>query len=643
MTRQQTQPTAISERLIADVCGRLAENNRVRRTLPHGGRLHIDRQLPFLCVYRRPVRVNDIGTQQLVEGEASFMIAPGELSMREGVRVLMRRVIEILKPCFGAFLLVEIWAGSTTAETGADGDACAVLTQLKPGFMISTKDVTELGQTVIALERGLQRIKVSKVSADVAVNGRMLGRPPGLPPLLSLAEARSLGCWMLGLEVRPIYRDTETGELYPAILRTLRRGLGGGLKQAFFTFVRTHTGIQLPHYHSLGRRAMVKEVWEVDRRLAEIGDSFDFLLQVTPINSEAAWREFQRERFGKAPVFHYRPLSAEPSELKRRLHQIPIDRIEDPTLAHLFREKQDELDRKITMLSDVGTARFLFGSLQVYGGVEPSLRILAQEILDRVPIRGRRPTERQLSAEAFAERATAEIQRYRDVHPDFRAEVSIQDDLYSGLLVSGGDLLIGKHTRVPADRVEALVQHEVGTHLVTYYNGRAQPFRQLDLGLAGYDCLQEGLAVLSEFLVGGLNGPRLRLLAARVMAVEQLVKGATFVDAFRLLTEAYRFSRWSAYTVAMRVYRGGGLTKDTLYLHGLVEMLDYLCKGGDIEPLLVGKLAAEHIPMIRELRLRHVLRDPPFQPRYLDNPVVRERLEQLRQGVSVLDLTEVTK
>ena len=361
------------------------------------------------------------------------------------------------------------------------------------------------------------------------------------------------------------------------------------------------------------------------------------------MNAEAAWREFQRGRFEKAPVFHYRPLAAEPSELKRRLHQIPIDRIEDPTLAKLFRDKQDELDRKITMLSDVATARFLFGSLQVYGGVERSLLTLAQEVLDCVPVRGRRPAAQQLGAADFAERALGEIRHYREVYSEFRATVSIRDDLYSGLLVSGGELLIGKHTRIPADRVEALVQHEVGTHLVTYYNGRAQPFRQLDLGLAGYDCLQEGLAVLSEFLVGGLSGPRLRLLAARVLAVGQLIEGATFVDTFRLLTGTCRFARRVAYTIAMRVYRGGGLTKDTLYLEGLVEILDYLRRGGEIEPLLVGKLAAEHIPIIRELRLRQVLCDPPLYPRYLDDPAVGEKLELLRRGASVLELLEVTK
>jgi uncharacterized protein (TIGR02421 family) len=218
----------------------------------------------------------------------------------------------------------------------------------------------------------------------------------------------------------------------------------------------------------------------------------------------------------------------------------------------------------------------------------------------------------------------------------------VRDDLYSGLLVSRGELLIGRKAKIPAARVEALLQHEIGTHVVTYYNGRAQPLHQLASGLAGYDGLQEGLAVLSEYLVGGLSRPRMRLLAARVVAVEQLLQGASFVDTFRLLDRAYAFSQRTAYTVTMRVYRAGGLTKDAVYLRGLVEILDYLKRGGEIGPLLVGKIAADHVPLVRELQHREVLKPPPLRPRYMENPSALEKLEKLAAGLSVPELVEVT-
>jgi uncharacterized protein (TIGR02421 family) len=127
-------------------------------------------------------------------------------------------------------------------------------------------------------------------------------------------------------------------------------------------------------------------------------------------------------------------------------------------------------------------------------------------------------------------------------------------------MCSDGDLLIGRDARLPRSRIDALLHHEVGTHLLTYYNGLVEPFKLLHTGLAGYDSFQEGLAVLSEYLVGGLSKPRLRLLAARVVAVHMMLQGATFVETFRALTREFGFNQRIAYTITMRVYRGGGFT-----------------------------------------------------------------------------------
>ena len=167
---------------------------------------------------------------------------------------------------------------------------------------------------------------------------------------------------------------------------------------------------------------------------------------------------------------------------------------------------------------------------------------------------------------------------------------------------------------------------------MTYYNGRAQPFQQLYSGLAGYEELQEGLAVLAEYLVDGLSTGRMRQLAARVVAVRCLTDGASFVETFRTLHRKYAFTQRAAYNITMRVYRGGGLTKDAVYLRGLEAILRYVQKGGDVHPLLVGKMAVDHIPTIKELQYRKVLNPAPHVPRYLRNPSAIERLEALRGG-----------
>ena len=89
------------------------------------------------------------------------------------------------------------------------------------------------------------------------------------------------------------------------------------------------------------------------------------------MNLADLWNSFRHNGFEKPPPFRYRPLPFDPTTAKRKLFSVPIERVEDPTLAELFFRKQMELDRQITMLVDRGTPRFLFGSMALYGTEPP--------------------------------------------------------------------------------------------------------------------------------------------------------------------------------------------------------------------------------------------------------------------------------
>jgi uncharacterized protein (TIGR02421 family) len=619
---------------LADVTKRLRSGEQVRRTLRPWGRLHIDRALPFLCVYRRPPGSTDRRTEALITTQASYLLAPGGASSAGDVVRLVRALVGCLVDDFGACLLIEICLakenGAAPSEEGAQ-------------FRIVTRKDGEPSATVSHLESELSCIDPTGRGDEdigVAIERRSMPAPPGLPPLMGSGK-RIRECFNIGLEISPIYSAGE--KEFPLVHRRLRSGLSGALKQAAFEFTTRHT-IQRPmHYHALGRAKFVKAVWEADRRLAEVSNRFDFLLLSTPRNSEEAWAEFRRSHFSRAPSFSYPPLPFEPSITKRELYAIPLERIEDPTLEDLFLEQQDELDRKITMLATRGTPRFLYGSLQLFGPVDDKLLGLAKELLERIPPRSRETSKGGvLDASAFAARAEEELEHLRDGSKGLPARVRIRRDI-SGLMVSRGHLLVPAKARIPAARVVALLQHEVGTHILTYYNGGAQPFRQLRNGLPGYEELQEGLAVLAEYLVGGLGRARLRILAARVLAVRRMTDGASFVEVFRELDRDYDFSQHSAYTIAMRVFRGGGQAKDAVYLRGLASLLEYLGGGGDLEPLLVGKIGLQHLEVVNELRWREVLVPPPFRPRYLELPEASARLERLRRGAHVMDLAKPEK
>ncbi|HKX65588.1 MAG TPA: tyrosine/phenylalanine carboxypeptidase domain-containing protein [Intrasporangium sp.] len=376
---------------------------------------------------------------------------------------------------------------------------------------------------------------------------------------------------------------------------------------------------------------------QVDARLTEIERSVDLLLNVTPVNAAEAWADFERSDFGTAPTLRLRPLEFDPDLVRRDLYNLEIEDITDPALHSLFRTKRDEIARMVTALEDRDTSRFVYGTLQLYGGVTAPLARAAEELLETIPPQA--PSTQTVTAGVFAEAAREELERYRAVHPELPISVEVRDDV-SELMVSFGQLLIPETAAIRSDRVQPLLHHEIGTHVITYQNGARQPLQLLTIGLPGYDETQEGLALLAEYLTGGLDPRRLRVLAGRVVAVEQLLDGAEFLDLFESLRTDYRIPTRTAWSIAIRVFVGGGNVKDAIYLRGISRILDLLAEGGSLDPLFVGKLALDHIPLIQELLEREVLHPPWVRPRWLDVPGAPERLDRLRAGASVMDLYE---
>ncbi len=588
-------------------------------------------RLPFLCIYRRRAQDNNTQSERLIMGEAAYLISDGNRLKQKQLAPLVKSVANTMKSIFGSFLIVEVWI---SAEKDIEGQ----ISDTQPAFTIYAPGKTTISSTIETLSGKLARVTIRKQRALVNRINTSRIAPPGLPPMISSAETKQGGIHLIGIEIRPIFFNKLTGENFPLIRRELQHHFDRALKNTFFEFANHHTPLSPGHYHSLGRLSMVKAVWEVDRQLAEISNGFDFLLQVTPANSNSAWNMFKRKKFQQVPELIYRPLPLDPVLAKRRLYDIPIERIEDPGLAQLFRDQQVELDRKFTMLLDRGTPRFMYGSLQVYGTVEKSLLSLAVDLLEKLPARTHdEAVKDSIDANMFAARALKELAYFRESYPDIPSKVHIREDI-SGLMVSQGNLLISSNSKIPIHRVEALIQHEVGTHVLTYLNGKAQPFKQLYIGLPGYEELQEGLAVLAEYLVGGLTRPRLRLLAARVLAAHEMITGASFIDVFHLLNTVFYFERRTAFSITMRTFRGGGLTKDAVYLRGLVQLLKYLKNGGDIKRLYVGKIAVDHVPIIKELQWRNVLSPAPLRPRYLDDPSTIKKLINLKKGLSPMEL-----
>ncbi|WP_455220777.1 flavohemoglobin expression-modulating QEGLA motif protein [Kaarinaea lacus] len=620
--------TSLTEQDINTIAGLLADNKPVRDHLSGRGSLHIDRQLPFLAVYRRPPKSSDIGTDRLLLGEAAYLIVEDISGWQEELNNLVATIAQIQTNAFGAFLLLEIWAGQTP-ETN----------HTPPGFNIFAPTHNCSDQLLERFESALLKIRINKQKATIAVKFTDAINPPELDPLLNDNRWSEHNWFHLGLEVTPVYRD-QHATLFPFELKEMQQKLARALKRTFYEFIHLRTTHRPAHYYELGRRAMTQAVHDTDQQLAAISNKFDLLLHVTPVNAPAAWEQFKNQNFKSEPEFFYRARPIDPGLLKRQLFKIPLERIEDPTLAHIFSQKREELDRQITLVADRNTKRFLLGSRQLYGDVEDSLLLLAESMLTKLPTdQITQQNQKSLSAVQLHDLATEEVRFYHQQDNSFNATVELRDDI-SGVLVSHGNFLIGSDASISTNRIQAILAHEVATHMLTYHNGRQQPLQELYAGMAGYESMQEGLAVLGEYLVGEITAPRLRLLAGRVMAVKYITEGADFIEVFNNLYKELGFNAHTAFYISMRIFRGGGYIKDVVYLRGLSKVLNYLESSKELEPLYLGKISYEHLSLIEELRWRKVLQPPRLRPRFLDTPLAQQRLQKLYNGLSVLDLLE---
>ena len=487
---------------------------------------------------------------------------------------------------------------------------------------VGAGDKGDVGRAAAALEDQLRGIEIDLRDCHV-------GRVP-FEPLLPKAFDALLGgiegVERISLKVPQIHRRKEGGE-YPAIAHDLSVGIGDALLRTACAFLDDGQTAVPTHYRSLGRSAYLAAALKADARLDRIARSFDFLLSISPIDTAKAYARFVADNEDRPPHFHYRPLTVDPDIAKRELYAIDFRALEDPLLERLLGEKRHELDAQLTMLATRNTAAFRPASMFLYGMVDAELLADALAILGSTakdPPRG--PA---VGAAEIAGAATALAARYREQHDGFAPTVEVREDV-AGLLVSGDRLLIGADTVMPRRRLDALLAHEISVHLLTHFNGAAQGLSIFRSGLAGYEGVQEGLGVFAEWASGGLTRTRLRLLAGRVVAVDAMQRGATFIELHRILKRDHGFSSQGAFGIAARVFRSGGLAKDAIYLQGFRAVMELVARGASLQPFWLGKIAIAHVPAIEELLQRGLVQAPRFIPLFLTDDGVEERVAAVR-------------
>lgn len=602
----------LDEKSIKQILTNLDKNGQITCSLPGGGMLHVEKQLPYLVICRK--KENDEGTERLVISEASYLLM-GTKDF-EGYRELLFGLANALSTEYKSYMLLELYAGEY-------GNNCFTIKGPAEKLPTSLKLLKDELNKINTLFSGIYLQSQIKDTPN--------RQPEGTEALMDINKAKQAGAVVVGLEIPPVYRNEE-GELYPVFFRNFRDFLIRAFHKFIYDFIRVQTSYEIASYNALGPKYLKKKVFEIDKKLSAIEKSYQFLWLVSPANIHKIKQVFFESNYEKLLDYHYRLLPIDPDVLKRELYNLKIEDIDDPAMSYIFREKREELDHQISMLHERGTRNFFYNSIRLYKGVDGILCEEAKNLLNAVPETEQQPDGEMIDAKGFSSLARKEFDFFKEQDETFNCRVHIREDV-NIMMVSQGELYLPSDYQMNKQESLALIQHEVGTHVLTYHNGRRQPLQQLSVGLADYDPLQEGLAVMAEYLVDGLTANRLRTLAGRVVAGSALLEGGDFREIFRLLTKDYGFSPHRAFNITSRIMQGGGFLKDIIYLKGLVELRKYLQGGGEYEPLLAGKFGIKHTQIIRELTERKVLNPGTIKPSYLLTKNITHKLNLIREGL----------
>ncbi len=374
------------------------------------------------------------------------------------------------------------------------------------------------------------------------------------------------------------------------------------------------------------------KLFKLDSQLNELVKKIELLDYINPINIEKEKRNFFSSKYNVNPKFRYRRIDFDAHKLQQQLFSQDIDSLKNEATHSLYREVIYDYSSLIQCIETIGKgSKFYYNSLKSFGTPTEKDVENARFILH---------FEDEIDEELFpvfnAEEAANYFKEFTKRY-DFGLRMKFSNKISAAAMVQNNTqtLFLKKNHRYSANQLKVLANHEIGVHLVTTYNGLSQTLKIFHNGFPQNLETQEGLAVFSEYMSGCLTLYRLKELSYRVLAADSLRKGFDFCATFDLLHNQYKLNREEAYTISLRAHRGGGFTKDYLYLTGLKKIYGLYQKGKSLDNLLTGKVSIPYMPLIADWQKEGLARSIHYRNMAFDqndnrNPKIDFILENLK-------------
>lgn len=343
-----------------------------------------------------------------------------------------------------------------------------------------------------------------------------------------------------------------------------------------------------------------KMILSVDEKIYEIDEKIKLLSYINPQNLEEQ-KELFLENPEFSPRFFYKKPEIDLEHLKREVKKTPIVNHE---LYPLFERKITQIENKIDLILSVGSDKFQFYSEELFGSIEKNSYQSAIKFLNKYTKKNIDDTSETLDTKT----AQTIIEDFLKSHKLSHWKISIIPETVSDIQVTKRHtILLKKNATFKRNRLQALLAHEIGTHVFRFENGKRQPFRIFERGTAGYLRTEEGLAIWNQNALGLELGEKFLTPAYQVVSI-YLGQKMSFLDLFHYLKTTYDISNELAWKLCLKAKRGltdtsktQVFTKDSIYFRGYQDIKRFIKEKGEIKDLYVGKIAIKDLPLIQKI------------------------------------------
>src|SRR5690606_15804056 len=382
----------IRKKEISKVTTLLKQGEELNCALPGGGLLHIEPGLPFLMVCRQSISEDPI--TRIVINQASYLLI-GTVKFKKYQKLIVA-ISDTLSSIYKSYLILELFSYKTSSTFNIKG------TEYKlPSYLKALK--MELNK--LSRRESLQHI-------ETHIENTSKRQPEGTESIMTTEKAKQCGALLVGLEIPAVFYD-EDGIFYPVFFREFRDSIVESIHKAIYEYIRVQTSCGIQSYRALGRSSLKEKVFEVDRKLSEVERSYRFLWLISPSNIYTVKKDFFESEYHKVIPYHYRLLPIDPDILKRELYNLKIEEIDDPSMSHLFRQKREELDLQISMISKRGSTKFFHDSVRLYGEVGNGLYQTANMILSELDEEVEQDPDQIVDALEFSAYAKKEFEFFK--------------------------------------------------------------------------------------------------------------------------------------------------------------------------------------------------------------------------------------